>query len=130
MDKPSKNDAHLPSRIGEGMKIKVEPFLMKKGNRVAKAAIEFESGDSFMAGWHMVGFTICDDREKGLFVLFPASIVKRENETKPFFFLRPGNDEQLNQLESLILDTYESMTGSFNSPRQVNQINPATAAGK
>ena len=89
---------------------------MKKGNRVAKAAIEFNEG--FLSSWHLVGFTICDDKEKGLFVLFPASIVKRENETKPFFFLRPSNDEDLAKLESLILDTYESMTGGFNTPRQ------------
>ena len=98
------------------MKIKVEPFLMRKGNRVAKGAIEFEEG--FLKGWHMVGFTICDDKEKGLFVLFPASIVKRDNEQKPFFFLRPGDESQVGQLESLILDTYESMT-AFNSPRVV-----------
>jgi len=97
------------------MKVKVEPFLMKKGNRVAKAAIEFTEG--FLTGWHLVGFTICDDKEKGLFVLFPASIVKRENETKPFFFLRPGNDEQLAELESMILDVFDSMTGKFNPPR-------------
>lgn len=93
------------------MKIKVEPFLMKKGNRVAKAAIEFESSDSFLSGFHLVGFTICDDKERGLFVLFPASIVKRNDESKPFFFLRPSDESQIAQLESLILDTYESMTG-------------------
>lgn len=98
------------------MKIKVEPFLMKKGNRVAKAAIEFEEG--FLKGFHLVGFTICDDAQKGLFVLFPASIVKRENETKPFFFLRPEQEEQIAELESKILDTYESMV-AFNQPRQV-----------
>lgn len=96
------------------MKIKVEPFLMKKGNRVAKAAVEFEEG--FLNGFHLVGFTICDDAEKGLFVLFPSSIVKKEESTKPFFFLRPSNDQQIGQLESLILDTYESMT-AFNSPK-------------
>jgi len=95
------------------MKIKVEPFLMRKGNRVAKAAIQFEEG--FMNGWHMVGFTICDDPEKGLFVLFPASIVKRDTATKPFFFLRPDREEQLATLETMILDTYESMV-AFNSP--------------
>lgn len=94
------------------MKIKVEPFLMKKGNRVAKAAIEFEEG--CLKGFHLVGFTICDDKEKGQFVLFPASIVKRDEETKPFFFLRPENDEQIGQLEELILDTYDSMMGKFN----------------
>jgi hypothetical protein len=98
------------------MKVKVEPFLMKKGNRVAKAAIEFEEG--FLKGFHMVGFTICDDTEKGLFVLFPASIVKRNDDTKPFFFLRPEKEEQIGELESLILDTYESMT-AFNKPRVV-----------
>lgn len=102
------------------MKIKVEPFLMKKGNRVAKAAIEFELSDSFLAGFHLVGFTVCDDREKGLFVLFPASIINgatRDKANKPFFFLRPNNDEQLGKLESLILDQYESMM-SFNHPRE------------
>jgi hypothetical protein len=100
------------------MKIKVESFLMKKGNRVGKAAIQFEETDGFLAGWHLVGFTICDDPEKGLFVLFPASIVKRaEGETKPFFFLRPSGENMVGDLEALILDTYESMTGSFNSPR-------------
>jgi hypothetical protein len=98
------------------MKIKVEPFLMRKGNRVAKAAIEFDEG--FMNGFHLVGFTICDDKEKGLFVLFPASIAKRNEQDKPFFFLRPSNELQLGQLETLILDTYESMT-AFNSPRKV-----------
>jgi len=100
------------------MKIKVEPFLMKKGNRVAKAAIEFEEG--FLTGFHLVGFTICDDKDKGLFVLFPASIVKREEATKPFFFLRPSSDEQIGELESLILDTYDSMIGKFNPPRQTS----------
>jgi hypothetical protein len=106
------------------MKIKVEPFLMKKGNRVAKAAIEFESQDSFLNGFHMVGFTICDDHEKGLFVLFPASQIinarsdvknSKELVNKTFFFLRPNSDEQLEKLENLILDMYESMI-SFNKP--------------
>jgi len=103
------------------MKIKVEPFLMKKGNRVAKAAIEFDE-EGILKGFHMVGFTICDDVEKGLFVLFPASIAKRnsksgESESKPFFFLRPSNDSQIGILEGAILDVYESMTGGFNTPR-------------
>lgn len=99
------------------MKIKVEPFLMKKGNRVAKAAIEFESSDSFMAGFHMVGFTICDDNDKGLFVLFPSSIITNgsDGKKKPFFFLRPSSEGQISQLETKILDVYESMT-AFNSP--------------
>jgi len=101
------------------MKIKVEPFLMKKGNRVAKAAIEFEQSDVPLSGFHMVGFTICDDKEKGLFVLFPASIVRKDENgaTKPFFFLRPENDEALGKLEGAILDVYESMTGKFNAPK-------------
>lgn len=105
------------------MKIKVEPFLMKKGNRVAKAAIEFEDSDSFLSGFHLVGFTVCEDPKNGLFVLFPASIINgaskdgvtKDKANKPFFFLRPNNDEQLGKLENLILDTYESMT-SFNNP--------------
>lgn len=100
------------------MRIKVEPFLMKKGNRVAKAAIEFTDG--ILAGFHLVGFTICDDKEKGLFVLFPAAQQKKgENETKPFFFLRPSADDLITKLESMILDQYESMTAgnTFNTPR-------------
>lgn len=87
---------------------------MKKGNRIAKAAIEFEASDSFMAGFHLVGFTICDDPEKGMFVLFPASIVKREKgsldlKDKTFFFLRPSNENQLAELETKILDVYDDM---------------------
>lgn len=105
------------------MKIKVEPYLMKKGNRVAKAAIEFESNDGFLSGFHLVGFTICEDAKEGLFVLFPASIIgnvsedsKRDNRSsKPFFFLRPSNDDDLGRLEHQILDVYESMT-RFNQP--------------
>lgn len=103
------------------MKIKVMPFLSKKGNRVGKAAIEYlDDTDGPMKGGQLIGFTICDDAEKGLFVLFPCSLVKRENaqgtDTKPYFFLRPLDDEFLHRLESAILDVYESMT-AFNSPR-------------
>lgn len=90
---------------------------MKKGNRVAKAAIKFDDG--VLKGFHMVGFTICDDKEKGLFVLFPASIVRKDENgaTKPFFFLRPDNEGDLGKLEEAILDVYESMTGKqFNTP--------------
>jgi hypothetical protein len=103
------------------MKIKVEPFLMKKGNRVAKAAIEFDADDNFLNGFHLVGFTVCDDKEKGLFVLFPSSIVlvgdKDNKSRKPFFFLRPSNDEQIGRLETLILDVYEKMI-EFNTPHK------------
>jgi hypothetical protein len=100
------------------MKIKVEPFLMKKGNRVAKAAIEFEQADDFLVGFHLVGFTVCDDEVKGLFVLFPASISKtKDGESKPFFFLRPSGESQVGKLESLILDQYESMM-AFNNPKE------------
>lgn len=96
---------------------------MKKGNRVAKAAIEFESQDDFLAGFHLVGFTVCDDEAKGLFVLFPASIVNKANRgavnevnSKPFFFLRPNSEDLIGKLETLILDQYESMM-SFNHPK-------------
>ncbi|SRR5258706_14824591 len=99
------------------MKIKVEPFLMKKGNRVAKAAIEFEEG--LLAGFHLVGFTICDDAEKGMFVLFPSSVITNgpDGKKKPFFFLRPSKDDQISELETKILDVYDSMTGRFNTPK-------------
>ena len=104
------------------MKIKVEPFLIKKGNRVAKAAIEFSDG--VLKGYHLVGFTICDDPEKGLFVLFPASIVKRHDGEKPFFFLRPSAEGQLADLEAAILDQYESMiSGGFkNTPHVAVEV--------
>jgi len=92
------------------MRIKVEPFLMKKGNRVAKAAVEFESNDGLLAGFHLVGFTICDDAEKGLFVLFPAVNTKdKDGGNRTFFFLRPNADDQIEKLESQILDVYDSM---------------------
>lgn len=98
------------------MKIKVGPFLMKKGNRLAKAAIEFDENDSFLAGFHMIGFTICEDEKKNLFVLFPSSTVtKKGDETKkgwPYFFLRPDNDTRLAKLENAILDVYENMMSS------------------
>ena len=99
------------------MKIKVEPFLIKKGNRVAKAAIEFSDG--ILNGFHLIGFTICDDKDKGLFVLFPASIVRKDENgaTKPFFFLRPNNEEDLGKLEVQIIDVYLSMTAKFNTPK-------------
>src|SRR6202021_1492364 len=97
------------------MKIKVMPFLTKKGNRVAKAAIEFsDDSDACMRGCQLVGFTICDG-DKGLWVQFPSSLVKRETGTKPYFFLRPLHESFLANLENAILDTYESMV-AFNSP--------------
>jgi len=104
------------------MRIKVEPFLMKKGNRVAKAAVEFESTDGLLAGFHLVGFTICDDAEKGLFVLFPAVNTKdRDGESRTFFFLRPSSENQIEKLESQILDVYESMV-----PKPFNGVKVST----
>jgi hypothetical protein len=106
-------------------RIKVEPFLMKKGNRVAKAAIEFDDG--ILAGFHMVGFTICDDKERGLYVMFPASIARRDNNmaTKPFFFLRPTSEEDISILENKIIDVYVSMTGKqFNTPVLKQEVKP------
>jgi hypothetical protein len=99
------------------MKIKVEPFMIKRGNRVANAAIEFEESDSILAGFHLVGFTICEDEEKGLFVLFPASNTDKKDKVigaknYPYFFLRPSNETLIEKLESAILDVYESMTAN------------------
>lgn len=94
------------------MRIKIEPFLMKKGNRVAKGAIEFESNDSILAGWHLVGFTICEDSDRGLFVLFPSSQTQARNadeKGRPFFFLKPSDPSQIDKLEDLILEEYERM---------------------
>lgn len=103
------------------MRIKVEPYLIKKGNRVAKAAIEFEKDDGVLAGFHLVGFTICEDVDKGMFLLFPASIVKKNDDSKPFFFLRPSDDTLLDKLQDAILDVYDSMT-ALNRPRLKPEI--------
>lgn len=105
------------------MKIKVMPFLTKQGNRVGKAAIEFEEG--ILAGFNLMGFTICDDNDKGKFVLFPCSLVNPDDiksgkvsgdKVRPYFFLRPEHPEALDRLEDAILDVYDSMT-AFNGPR-------------
>jgi hypothetical protein len=113
------------------MRIKVEPFLMKKGNRVAKAAIEFDEPNTILTGFHLIGFTICDDPERGEFVLFPASIIKNRpsdanagHSDKPFYFLRPGEgDNQLDELEQAILDVYRSMTGKMSNTPHFKSTN-------
>lgn len=111
------------------MKIKVEKFLMKQGNRVGKAAIEFTDG--CLSGFHMVGFTICDDPQKGMFVLFPAAVTgKKEGESnRPYFFLRPSEPDVLARLENEILDVFESMTANeyANRPRMTGNQQAATA---
>ena len=113
------------------MKIKVEKFLMKQGNRVGKAAIEFTKEDGILAGFHLVGFTICDDNEKGMFILFPAAITPKGKDgkegTRPYFFLRPSEPNVLADLENAILDVYESMDGGgFNKPRMVGKPQEAS----
>lgn len=91
------------------MKIKIEPFLMRKGIKVAKAAIEFDSND-VLEGFHLVGFTICDDPHKGLYVLFPSSLSKnQQGESKQYFFLRPATPDLIDKLEGKILDVYQDM---------------------
>lgn len=108
------------------MKIKIEKFLMKQGNRVGKAAIEFEQTDGLLAGFHLFGFTICDDDDKGMFVLFPAAITNKKDSVtganRQFFFLRSPNRNLVEKLENEILDIYESMTGPFNKPRMTGQV--------
>lgn len=107
------------------MKIKVEPFLMKQGNRVGKAAIEFTDGA--LKGLHLVGFTICDDPQKGMFVLMPAAVTgKKDGERdRPYFFLRPTDPDAIGRLENEILDAYESMLGDSytNRPRFKGEVN-------
>lgn len=112
------------------MKINVEKFLTKKGNRVGKAAIEFEHSDGVLAGFSLVGFTICDDTEKGLFILFPSSIIKNRNnpeESKPFFFLRPSTDELLDKLETAILDEYDRVKGTFRNSPALTEVKDSVA---
>ena len=100
------------------MIIKVQPLLVKDGNKVAHAALEFPND---FPGFQLQGFTICEDPQKGLFVLFPATRNKNRetNETKTWYFLRPTVDDKekaIEDLETQIIDTYESMT-AFNTPR-------------
>jgi hypothetical protein len=101
--------------------IKVEKFLFKQGNRVGKAAIEFK-GDNILSGFHLMGFTICDDGQK-IYVMMPAAVTKKEGE-KPhsFYFLRTNNPDLLDKLQDAILDEFDSMgaKGFSNSPR-INQ---------
>lgn len=107
------------------MKIKVEKFLMKQGIRVGKAAIEF-TGDGPLNGFHLVGFTICDDAAKGQFVMFPMAKTNPKerdgstsSQSRNFFFLRPENPELLNDLQNAILDVYEDIENNEfkNRPR-------------
>ena len=102
------------------MKIRIMPFLSKQGNRVAKAAIEFDE-DSLLAGTQLVGFTICDDPEKGLFLLFPSAKFQYKDspEHKTYFFLWQLTEGALDRIETAILDTYESMI-AFNQPHVKN----------
>lgn len=98
------------------VKIKVEKFLMRQGIRVGKAAIEF-TGDGPLKGFHLVGFTICDDPQKNnRYVMFPMAKTNptsggRESnqQGRNFFFLRPERAELLDELQDAILDVYESV---------------------
>lgn len=115
-------------------KIKVEKFLMKQGIRVGKAAIEF-SGDGPLNGFHLVGFTICDDKDKGKFVMFPMSKTNPSNKggkeegytSRNFFFLRPDKPERLDELQDAILDVYDDMENNEfrNAPRLKQSQVPA-----
>lgn len=112
------------------MRIKVEPFLMKQGNRVGKAAVEFTDG--ILAGFHLVGFTICDDAQ-GMYVLFPASMGNKKDgeQQRTYFFLRPNGEGLLDKLQDAILDVYESMLAdrAFNRPRiKQNTASPSVAS--
>ena len=106
------------------IKIKVEKFLMSQGNRVGKAAIEFSGDDNPLKGFHLVGFTICDDPAKGKFVMFPmAKTDFKEGNSRNFFFLRPDNPDRLDVLQDAILDIYDDLCNNEfkNSPR-VKQV--------
>jgi hypothetical protein len=104
--------------------IKVEKFLMKQGIRVGKGAIEFQ-GAGCLEGFHLVGFTICDDPQKGMFVMFPMAktgagdMSKGKGESRNFFFLRPDKPERLDNLQDQILDVFISLSANEfkNSPR-------------
>lgn len=97
------------------VKIKVEKFLMRQGIRVGKAAIEF-TGEGPLKGFHLVGFTICDDPQKNnQYVMFPMAKTNpteragSQGQSRNFFFLRPERPELLDELQDMILDVYESL---------------------
>jgi hypothetical protein len=104
--------------------LKVEKFLMRQGIRVGKGAIEFK-GEGPLDGFHLVGFTICDDPQKGMFVMFPMAktgigdATKGKGESRNFFFLRPDKPERLDTLQEQIIDVFLSLSGNEfkNSPR-------------
>lgn len=96
------------------VKIKVEKFLMRQGIRVGKAALEF-TGEGPLNGFHMVGFTICENEQKR-YVMFPMSktipgngVKKEQYSERNFFFLRPDRPELLDELQTSILDVYEGI---------------------
>lgn len=116
------------------VKIKVEKFLMKQGIRVGKAAIEF-TGEGPLKGFHLVGFTICDDAQKGKFVMFPMAKTnptnkagQKEENARNFFFLRPDKPELLDDLQDAILDVYDSLVDNEfrNGPRMKQAEVPAS----
>ena len=93
---------------------------MRKGLKVAKGAIEFDN-DTLLEGFHLVGFTICDDPQKGLYVLFPSSLSKnQQGENKQYFFLRPSSPSLIDRLESKIIDAYEDMIGAASGAKKDN----------
>lgn len=101
-------------------RIKVEPFMMRMGIRVGKAAVEFTDGP--LAGFHLVGFTICED-DRGYTVQFPAAMPdKREVGKKPYFFLRPEDPTLLDRLEDEIIELYKNQIGIINKPRVVEEV--------
>jgi hypothetical protein len=112
--------------------IKVEKFLMKQGIRVGKGAIEFKGEGCCLDGFHLVGFTICDDAQKGMFVMFPMSKTNPANKggkeegftSRNFFFLRPDRPERLDDLQEQILDVYESLENQeFKNRPRLKQAN-------
>lgn len=113
------------------MKIKVEKFLMPQGIRVGKAAIEF-TGDGPLAGFHLVGFTICDDAKKGMkYVMFPmAKPLSNRNEepsTRNFYFLR-NEPEKLDELQDAILDVYDNICeNEFRNTPRIKQVDVPVA---
>lgn len=115
------------------VKIKVEKFLMKQGIRVGKAAIEF-TGEGPLKGFHLVGFTICDDAQKGKFVMFPMAKTnttgkgEKSSEARNFFFLRPEKPELLDDLQDAILDVYDALSENDfkNTPRIKQSEVPAS----
>jgi hypothetical protein len=106
------------------MRIKIETFLIKRGNKLANAAVEFGRDDGILAGLSLTGFTICVDDNDELFVLFPnIPIERKDGEKRVFFLLKPtdGNMDLIDGLEEKVLEAFENYENKQQSKQKSSE---------